>query len=284
MSIIDISIILVVKNGAGTLKYVLDALRLQENINYEIILVDGGSTDDTCKIFEAWDYKFKKFIDNRNELNIVDSYRKGFESSIGSLIMTIGHDDIICDKTWFFKCKTLLDTHAGISLISGRSLSINTKFESYLLNPPFKSVLFDGPYSHLGVVLTRRVPNDINAIIRRDVFDICFPKGTDCLMAITIPHHYFYLNFFKNNFLFLFIPYIASKSIDMRHVENRRSILYKSIESKARFRVNLMIAMLLFTNLKNIRKKISLLLILKYLVFSLFNNLSKVIKKSLPVK
>jgi ubiquitin C-terminal hydrolase len=36
--------------------------------------------------------------------------------------------------------------------------------------------------------------------------------------------------------------------------------------------------------LMNIRKKISLLLILKYLVFSFFNNLSKIIKKSLPVK
>ena len=280
----DVSIILVVKNGAKTLRLVLEALLLQENINYEIILVDGGSSDNTIEIFESFEFKYKKFIDNRNELNIVDSFRKGFESAVGSFIITIGHDDIISDTRWLYKCSKILNSRTDISLVSGRSLSITSKFEPFTLNPPFKSVIFDGLYSHLGVALTGTVPNDINAVIRREVFDICFPRETDCLTAITIPHHYFYLNFFKNNFIFLFIPSIANKSIDMALVNNRRSILYKSVESKARFRVNFLITILILFDLKNIYKKISIFLIFKYLIFSFFNNSSKIIKKFLPVK
>ena len=280
----DISIILVVKNGAETLKLALDALLLQKEIKFEVILVDGGSSDESVHIFHHFNYANKKYINNTNELNVVDSIRKGFHSSSGALILTIGHDDILYDSMWLYKCKKILDSNLNVALISGRSLSIDSNFQPYALNPPFKSVLFDGIYSHLGVVLTGRIPNDINAVIRREVFDCCFPFSDDNLTAITVAHHYFYINFFKNNFEYLFLPFIANKSIDMRINKNRRSVKYKSIEDKERLRVKIAIAKLLFLNIENYRYKISFLLIFKYFLFSLLNNSTKVVGRLLPLK
>jgi len=53
VSVIDVSIVLPVRNSQATLEICLDALLAQRDVAMEIIAVDGGSTDDSAAILDA---------------------------------------------------------------------------------------------------------------------------------------------------------------------------------------------------------------------------------------
>ncbi|MGF7216826.1 glycosyltransferase involved in cell wall biosynthesis [Spirosoma lacussanchae] len=89
-----ISIIIAVYNGGAYLKDALDSIIQQEYKNLEILVIDGGSTDNTLEIINSYK-KFIKYTISERDNGIYDAWNKGIRAASGEWIAFIGADDIL---------------------------------------------------------------------------------------------------------------------------------------------------------------------------------------------
>ncbi|MFG6687632.1 glycosyltransferase family 2 protein [Mariniflexile sp. HNIBRBA6329] len=108
-----ISIIIPVFNRGTLLPYTLDSILLQTYTDWECILVDDLSTDDSFSVMEQYQKKDKRFkIYKRPEIvkkgaNACRNY--GFLQSLGLYIKWFDSDDIMLPKHLDIAYKTLVD-------------------------------------------------------------------------------------------------------------------------------------------------------------------------------
>jgi glycosyltransferase len=81
-----ISVIIPVKNGAATIGRTIASLRDQTAANFEAILVDGGSTDDTLQIVDACKLQQCRIIADRG-CGITAAVNQGISEAKGDAIM-----------------------------------------------------------------------------------------------------------------------------------------------------------------------------------------------------
>lgn len=115
-----ISVIMGIYNCASTLKEALDCILNQSYNNWEVILCDDFSTDNTLRIAEEYRKRYpQKFILLKNEKNYGLNYtlNKCLEHASGEYIARMDGDDL-CDKDRFFKEVEILENNLDISIIS----------------------------------------------------------------------------------------------------------------------------------------------------------------------
>ena len=92
-----VSIITVCFNSQETIEKTIKSVISQRYKNYEYIIIDGGSTDNTIKIIN----KYKKYIEviiSEEDMGIYDAINKGIKKSTGSVISILHSDDIFYDN------------------------------------------------------------------------------------------------------------------------------------------------------------------------------------------
>ncbi len=89
-----ISIITVVYNNAVHLQKTLNSIYSQKFKNYEIIIIDGNSTDGTLKIIKKNKSKIKFWISEPDK-GIYDAFNKGMKYSSGDYLGFVNSDDIL---------------------------------------------------------------------------------------------------------------------------------------------------------------------------------------------
>lgn len=113
-----ISIILVTYNRAHYLPVMLDSLQNQTFQDYELILVDNGSTDDTAAICAAYKQKNKRVKLLTIKKNIGASYGRntGLAAASGEFIAFVDDDDY-CEPLMFtFLTDLVCEEHADIAV------------------------------------------------------------------------------------------------------------------------------------------------------------------------
>jgi len=108
-----ITIGLSVYNGDDTLERTIDSLLSQSYDNFQLILVDNMSTDETAKICSNYLKKDKriKYIRRRNKLHIAQSWAKIVENIDTEYFMFAADDDIY-ESTFIQKNVTFLDKNS----------------------------------------------------------------------------------------------------------------------------------------------------------------------------
>lgn len=129
---IEISVVLPVYNGAAYLKETLDSIANQSYKNFELVVVDDGSSDDSLGILKSWmeDHLDLKTILIAHHTNhgVCHSLKTAIKNSNGNFIAQIGHDDV-WEKDHLFAMHTSLDDDAvavfsDIRYIDGSSREI----------------------------------------------------------------------------------------------------------------------------------------------------------------
>ena len=92
-----ISIITVVKNNQKYLEETILSVLSQTYKNYEYILIDGGSTDETLEIIKKYDDKIDFWISEKDN-GIYDAFNKGLNFAKGDLIGFVNSDDVLTNN------------------------------------------------------------------------------------------------------------------------------------------------------------------------------------------
>ena len=100
-----ISIITTVLNNEKYLRECLDSIHQQEYSNFEHIVIDGASVDDTLNIIKNYDDKIDYWCSQKDK-GIYDAFNLGMKLSSGEIICFVNSDDkFYSNKTLNYVCK-----------------------------------------------------------------------------------------------------------------------------------------------------------------------------------
>lgn len=108
-----ISLITVCYNSEKTIEDTLKSVLIQKYNNYEYIIVDGKSKDNTINIVENYKKKFKgklKLI-SEDDKGLYDAMNKGIKLSTGDIIGILNSDDILVNSQVFNKIADTFKKH-----------------------------------------------------------------------------------------------------------------------------------------------------------------------------
>ncbi|WP_298287527.1 glycosyltransferase family 2 protein [uncultured Lutibacter sp.] len=110
-----ISIIIPTYNSDKTLAIALDSVVQQTFKQWELVIMDGGSTDTTLPIIASYQQKFptKILFQSKKDKGIYDAMNKGIQLAKGEWLYFMGSDDSLYESTTLEKVLTLkeLNTH-----------------------------------------------------------------------------------------------------------------------------------------------------------------------------
>lgn len=227
-----LSIITPSLNHGKYLRATVESILSQSFEDYEHIVVDGGSTDETIDILKF--YKHIRWISERetDENTILEAYRKAFSMSRGKYIIQCCVTDGFLHRDWFKMCVDILENDEEVSLVWGlpQRMSVDgflgkIHFAEFLDKSPPQKKAFLPFWLATGLGFPEG-----NYCVRRDVFDICFPKrGDEDLLSLN-PAWGFNYRFNTLGYLPFFLPVIANYG---REHENQRGIRLYDLEDRA---------------------------------------------------
>ncbi len=113
-----------VLNGEKYLKLAIDSILDQSFKDFEFIIINDGSTDNTEEIIKSYGDKRIIYIKNVTNFGLAKSFNIGIKASQGQYIARMDADDVsILDR--FQKQLTFLQTHGDIDIIGSSVVLIN---------------------------------------------------------------------------------------------------------------------------------------------------------------
>ena len=110
-----ISIIVPVYNVELYLNTCLDSIRAQTYRNFEVVLVDDGSTDSCGKICDEYSNRDDRFkVIHKKNGGLMSAWKKGLEYAKANLIMFIDSDDWVEKNTLEIFYNEYLKTKAEV--------------------------------------------------------------------------------------------------------------------------------------------------------------------------
>lgn len=174
-----ISFIIATYNVENSLEVTLKSIICQDNLNYEIIVIDGKSTDNTQEVVEKYQENIH-FFSSEKDNGIYDAWNKGLAKSNGDWIMFVGAGDYYLDGIFDKIVPKLYKTTANmittdINIIDSNSVilkHLSSKMEKDIfvkyMNIPHPGILHrKSIFENLGNFNTNfRIAGDYEFILR----------------------------------------------------------------------------------------------------------------------
>lgn len=123
-----ISVCIPVFNGADFIKEAIDSVLQQDFNDYELLIIDNCSTDNTVEVIKAIDNSKIKLIQNTENIGLIPNWNKALENAKGDYIKILPADDFIYPGCLKIQSEVLdADINEEISLVCGRRSIINDK-------------------------------------------------------------------------------------------------------------------------------------------------------------
>jgi glycosyltransferase involved in cell wall biosynthesis len=174
-----ISVIAFCLNSGKFLRETIESVTKQSYTNYEFIIKDGGSTDDTIEILKQ--YPQIRWISEKESGDnpCSEALWQAYSMSSGEYIIYLAISDGISDPNWFKRATDILDSDPEVSWVWGINQAKSedghlgrVACSEYLQSPPPQKK----EWFPFWLVLEQA--QETNAIFRRPLFEKYFPKDS----------------------------------------------------------------------------------------------------------
>ncbi len=126
-----ISVVVPIYNSEATLKATIDSILAQTHKDFELLLIDDGSTDDSVKICNAYaDADSRIKVSLKNFVGGVAAARnRGIDLAQGDHISFVDSDDIIHPRMLEILYDEIIKTHSDISICNIKKVSSAEEIE-----------------------------------------------------------------------------------------------------------------------------------------------------------
>jgi len=149
-----------VYNGEKYLREAMDSVLAQTFPDFEFLIINDGSTDDSAKIIKSYDDKRIRLIDNRNNLGLAEVCNLGMSLASGEYVARMDCDDISV-KTRLEKQLAFMDAHGEVGICGawikmfGAARQTNRYFTA---DQELKArLLFNTCFAHPSVIIRKKI-------------------------------------------------------------------------------------------------------------------------------
>ncbi len=165
----EITILLPVYNGDKYLKKAIESILKQTFSNFEFIIVNDGSTDNSLEIIKSFNDPRIKIINNKKNLGLIKSLNIGLEQAKGRYIARLDADDIALENR-LEKQYNYLEKNKNVTLIGGGAEIINNEGKYVRKKLPitdfdqikFWALFIGNPFLHSSIFFRKKDINSIN--------------------------------------------------------------------------------------------------------------------------
>jgi glycosyltransferase involved in cell wall biosynthesis len=185
-----VSVIMSVYNGARYLREAVDSILSQTFTDFECVIIDDGSTDETSEILHSYDDPRLVLMKNEANIGLTKSLNKGLQAARGQYIARQDADDVSCPGRLRAQVE-FLDSHPAVGAVSSSYVLIDgLGNEIGVSQVPTdnveiqKSLLFSNALCH-GSAMFRRTGVEAVGLYRED-----FELAQDCDLWLRLSEHY----------------------------------------------------------------------------------------------
>lgn len=161
-----VTVLMPVYNGQSYLREAIQSILEQTYINFELLIMDDGSTDQSAEIVKSYrDKRIKLYQSEKNE-GISKTLNKGIKLSRGQYIARMDSDDI-SHPDRFMHQVTFLEEHPEIGVLGSGIENLKDNRTGKKKQWPESdaeikiNLLFQNPFFHSTVMVRRSLMNDI---------------------------------------------------------------------------------------------------------------------------
>lgn len=161
IAMVDVTVLLPVYNGERYLRETIQSILTQTYRNYELLIVDDGSTDSSLDIIRSFSDDRIKILKNQNRLKLSGALNRGMKKAKGKYIARMDADDIALPGR-LEKQVAYLEQHPEVG-ICGTAIeifgSVKTRTDIYPATAPAIQAyaFFDCPFCHPTVMMRREL-------------------------------------------------------------------------------------------------------------------------------
>lgn len=166
-----VSVIMPVYNAEKYLQEAIDSILGQTFHDFEFLIINDGSDDDSAKIINKYQDQRIRFIDRKHQ-GLVSSLNSGISISQGNYIARMDADDISLPNR-FEEQVAFLDRHEDYGIIGCAYFRLNMKREIQGIAPVIfdnidiqNQLLYKNPFAHSSVMLRSSILRKFNLFYR----------------------------------------------------------------------------------------------------------------------
>lgn len=159
-----LSIVTINYNNANGLKSTLNSVLNQSTTDFEYVVIDGGSKDQSLDLIMQNDQRIEYYVSEPDK-GIYDAMNKGILAANGEYLMFLNSGDLLADEKVVELCLKNIEEHKDVDIFYGDIWGIvDSKADKWLHTHPESIDL---------VFLQTQNINHQSSLIRKSVFDDC---------------------------------------------------------------------------------------------------------------
>ncbi|WP_394127406.1 glycosyltransferase family 2 protein [Vibrio hepatarius] len=154
-----ISVITVNYNNSESLNVTLNNLKEQINIKFELVIIDGGSSDNSVSVVNEYEEIVTKFV-SEPDSGIYNAMNKGIGFAKGDYIIFMNAGDTFIDENTFSEIEKEMTENPGFDIYYSDAIYTKSDFE-YTHHADSSLLMSKMPFNHQSAVIKRILHEEI---------------------------------------------------------------------------------------------------------------------------